>query len=127
MRGRWLRAVPVFESVGIEQRGLDRGTADIDCDDKIALSGIRGRPWSAWQSCQESRTDRDRCRGSSGLSPLASANATASRCALIKSAIGSRPLLSTYAPVALRSSSSPGGGGPNTQTVEDRPTTLIGP
>jgi hypothetical protein len=38
--GRWLRAVTVFESVRIKQRGLDRGAADIDSDDKIALSGI---------------------------------------------------------------------------------------
>jgi hypothetical protein len=46
---------------------------------------------------------------------------------MIKSAIGSRSLLITYAPVSSRSSSRPEGGGPNIQTVDSRPTTLIGP
>jgi hypothetical protein len=42
--GRWLRAVTVVDPVRIEQRGLDRGTADIDSDDKIASSGMMAAP-----------------------------------------------------------------------------------
>jgi len=44
VRGRWLRAVTVFESVRIEQRGLDRGAADIDSDDEISLRDILAAP-----------------------------------------------------------------------------------
>src|SRR4029450_1872452 len=92
-------AASVLESGIVKGSSLDRCATDVHADDKIAMSRLLTLTLAHGGHRQGSSTERVRCRGWSGLSPLASASATANRCALIKSAIGSRLLFSTCAPV----------------------------
>ena len=135
--------LPQHAAGGVEYGRLDTSAADVDgyyaklwcvihsepprtCDPYPAPAPWRCQPamlahWSARM------IERVRWRGESGSSPLRSARATARRWALTRSAIGSMSAWTTSAPVAVISSTSPAGAGPNTHTAERSSTTLIGP